>query len=88
MRVNGFASGQHLHKLLDAPGPGLGLLRALDPIEDGIPVRTSERLKHGLGIGIGFQGARQVLWNPRTSLSGVGGLPSTVRLRLTNLVLS
>lgn len=88
MRVNGFASGQHLYKLLNASGSGLGLLRASDPVEDGVPVRTCERLKHCLGTGIGFQGAGQVLWNVRTSLSDVGSLPSTICLRLTNPVLS
>ena len=85
--MNGFAPGQHLHKLLDSPGSGLDLLRASDPIDDGVPVRTRERLKHRLSAGVGRQCPRQVLWNHCATLTGIGGLPSTIRLRPPNFII-
>src|SRR5262249_36875241 len=87
LRVNGLASGQHLHKLPDPPGSGPDLLRAPDPIDDGVPVRTRERLKHRLSTGFGRQCPRQVLWNHCATLTGVGGPPSTIRLRPPNFVI-
>jgi hypothetical protein len=50
------------------------------PIDDGVPVRTRERLKHRPGTGVGRQCPRQVLWNRYATLTGIGGLPSTIRL--------
>jgi hypothetical protein len=84
--MDGLTSGQHLDELLDPPGSGLSLLGAFDPIENGVPIRTGERLKHCLSPRIGDQGVRQVLWNLRAGLPGVGGIPATIRLRLSNLV--
>jgi hypothetical protein len=84
--VDGLASGQHLDELLDAPRSGLSLLGASNAIENGVPIRTGQRLKHCLSPRIGIQGVRQVLWNRHAGLSGVGGTPPTIGLRLPNLV--
>ena len=84
--MDGLASGQHLDELLDAPGSGLGLLGASNAIKNGVPIRTGERLKHCLSPRIGDQGVRQVLWNLHVGLPGVGGIPATIRLGLSNFV--
>jgi hypothetical protein len=84
--VDGLTSGQHVHELRDAPGSGLGLLGASNPIENGVPIRTGERLKLCLSPRIGDQSVRQVLWNFHAGWPGVGGTPATIRLRLSNLV--
>ena len=86
--MDGLTSGQHLDKLADAPGAGFGLLGVSDPVEDGVPIRTGEHLEHRLGAGIGTQGGDEVLRNLNAGLPGVGGLPSTVLLRLPHLVLT
>jgi hypothetical protein len=86
--MDGLASGQHLDELLDAPGSGLSLLGASNAMENGVPIRTVERLKHCLSPRIGVQGVRQVLWNVHAGLPGVGGTPPTIRLRLPDLVLA
>ena len=65
---------------------GLDLLCTSDPIKDGVPIRTCERLKHCLSTRIGSQGVRQILWNLHAGLSGVGGIPPTIRFGLSNLV--
>jgi hypothetical protein len=83
--MDGLAPGQHLDELLDAPCSGLGLLGASNPIENGVPIRTGERLKVFLSARIGDQGVSQVLWDFPAGLPGVGGTPPTVRLRLSNL---
>jgi hypothetical protein len=83
--VDGLASGQHLHKLLDTPGSGLHLLCASNPIEDGVSIRTCKRLKPCLSKRIGNQGVRQILWNLHARLSCVGSIPPTVRFGLPNL---
>jgi hypothetical protein len=88
MRVDSFAPGQHLYKLLDASRSGLDLLCAFDSMEDGVPVRTCELAKRRAGTGIGSQGVCQILWNCHAGLSGVGGIPSTIGFCLANLVLS
>ena len=83
--MDGLTSGQHLHKLLYTSGSGLQLLCASDPIEDGVPIRACERLKHCLCPRIGNQGVRQILWNLHARLSGVGVIPPTIRFGLPNL---
>ena len=84
--MDGLPSGQHLDELLDPPGSGLRLLGVTNPIENGVPIRTGQRLKHCLSPRIGDQGVRQVLWNLHVGLPGVGGMPATVRLGLSNFV--
>ena len=84
----GLASGQHLDELLDPPRSGLSLLGASNPIEDRVAIRTGERLKHCLSPRIGVQGVRKVLWNFHAGLPGVGSIPATIRLGLSNFVLA
>ena len=84
--MDGLTSGQHLDELLDPPGSGLSLLGASNPIENGVPIRTCESLKHCLSLRIGDQSVCQVLWYFRAGLPGVGGTPATIGLRLSNLV--
>src|ERR1700722_9772183 len=79
-------SGQHLDKLADAPGAGFGFLGVCDPVEDGVPIRTSERLKHRICGGIGTQSSDEILRHLHAGLPGVGGLPSTVLFRMPHLV--
>ncbi len=79
-------SGQHLDKLSDAPGAGFGFLGVSDPVEDGVPIRTCEHLKHRFCAGIGTQGSEKILRHLTAGLPGVGGLPSTVLFRLPHLV--
>src|SRR5271169_4021940 len=85
--VDRLTSGQHLDKLADAPGAGFGFLGVSDPVEDGVPIRTRERLKHRLCARIGTQGSGEILRHLYAGLPGVGGLPSTVLFRLPHLVL-
>ena len=84
--MDGLTSGQHLDKLVDAPGAGFGFLGVSDPVEDGVPIRTGERLKHRLRATIGTQGSEKILRHLNAGLPGVGGLPSTVLFRLPHLV--
>src|ERR1700733_2716505 len=84
--MDGLTSGQHLDKLADAPGAGFGFLGVSDPVEDGVPIRTCERLEHRLRAGIGTQGSEKILRHLNAGLPGVGGLPSTVLFRLPHLV--
>ena len=86
--MHGLAPRQHLDELLDPPGPRLRLLGASDPIENGVPIRTGERLKHCLSTRIGAQGLRQVLWNVSAGLPGVGGTPATISHGLLHLLLA
>lgn len=83
--MDGLTSSQLLDELVDAPGAGFGFLGGADPVEDGVPIRTGERLEHRLRRRIGSQSIRKVLWNLHAGLPGVGGLPSTVLLRLLHL---
>jgi hypothetical protein len=82
--VDGVASGQHFDELLDAPGSGLDLLGASNPIKNGVPIRTRERLKHFRSPRIGVQSVRKVLWNFCAGLPSVCGTPPTVRFCLPN----
>ena len=84
--MNGLTSGQHLDKLADAPGAGFGLLDVSDPVEDGVPIRTCESLKHHFCARIVTQGGEEILRHFNAGLPSVGGLPSTVFLRLPHLV--
>ena len=84
--MDGFASRQHLDKLVDAPGAGFGLLCVSDPVKNGIPIRTCEHLEHRLRTGIGIQGRHEIAGHFHAGLSGVGGLPSTILFRLPHLV--
>ncbi len=85
LRVDCLASCQHLHKLLDTSGSGLQLLCASDPIEDGVPIRTRERLEHCLSSRIGDQGVREIFWNLHVRLPGVGSIPATILFGPLNL---
>lgn len=82
------ATREHFHELLDPSRASLTLLRAADPIEDGVPVCTRELEKHFLSTRIGRQRDREVRRNLRTRLSGVRGPPSTIGLCPTNLVIT
>ena len=62
------------------------LLGTSDPIKDGVPIRAGERLKHCLSPRIGGQGIREVIWNFYAGLPGVGDIPPTILLCLSNLV--
>ena len=84
--MDGLTSGQHLDKLADASGAGFGFLGVCDPVEDGVPIRTRERLEHRPGARIGTQRAGEILRHLDAGLPGVGGLPSTVLFRLPHLV--
>ena len=84
--MDGLTSGQHLDKLADAPGAGFGFLGVSDPVEDGVPIRTRERLKPRLRARIGTQGSEKILRHLNAGLPGIGGLPSTVLFRLPHLV--
>ena len=70
--------GPTSHKLVDAPGAGFGLLCVSDPVENGVPIRTCEHLKHRLRTGIGTQGSHKIDGHLYAGLPGVGGLPSTI----------
>ena len=78
--------GPTFDKLANAPGAGFGFLGVSDPVEDGVPIRTRERLKHRLCAGIGTQGSSEILRHLDAGLPGIGGLPSTVLFRLPHLV--
>ena len=69
-----FTSDQHLDKLVDAPGAGFGFLGVSDPVEDGVPIGTRERLKHRLSARIDTQGSGEILRHLDAGLPGVGGL--------------
>ena len=84
--MNGLTSGQHLDKLVDAPGARFGLLGVPDPVEDRVPIGTRECSKHQLCSRIGTQGNGEILRHLDAGLSGVGGLPSTILSRVTHLV--
>jgi hypothetical protein len=84
--MDGLTPGQHLDELLDAPGSGVGPLGASNPIENGVPIRTGERLKCLLSPWVGNQSVGQVLWNRHAGLTGVGGAPSPICLRSSNLL--
>ena len=84
--MDGLASGQHLDTLVDAPRAGFRSLGVSDPVEDGVPIRTGEHLKHRHRARIGTQGSEKILWLFNAGLSGVGCRPSTVLFRLPHLV--
>ena len=85
--MDGLTSGQHLDKLVDAPGAGFRLCCVSDPVENGVPIRTSEHLEHFLSTRVGTQSNRKIPWNLHAGLPGVGGVPSTV-LSLASLTSS
>jgi len=85
LRVDRLAPGQHLHELFDAPDAGLHLFCVSDPIQNGVPIRTCQCLEHCLGPRVGQQGVHEILRNFHVGLSGVGGRPPTVCLRLPHL---
>jgi hypothetical protein len=80
LRVDRLAPGQHLHELFDASGSGLDPLCVSDPIQNGVPIRTGQCLEYCLGLRVGLQGIRQIVWHFHPGLPGVGGRPPTVCL--------
>ena len=84
--MDSLTSGQHLDKLVDAPGAGFRFLGVYEPVEDGVPIRTGENLKHRIRARIDTQGSEEILRHLNVGLPGVGGLPSTVLFRLPHLV--
>ena len=86
--MNGLTSGQHIDKLVNASRASFGFLGDSNPIEDGVPIRTGECLKHRLRAGIGIESNEKILRHFTVRLSGVGGLPSTVLFCLAHLVLA
>ena len=86
--MDGLTSGQHPDKLVDALGAGFRFLGASEPVEDGVPIRTGEHLKHRIRASIDTQGSEKILRHLNAGLSGLGGLPSTVLFRLPHLVIA
>src|SRR5580692_13064447 len=84
--MDGLTSGQHLDKLSNSPGASFRFLSASDPVEDGVSIRTCKALKHRRRTWISAQSSRKIFGNLHARLPGVGGLPSSVHLRLPHLV--
>ncbi len=83
--MGSLASGQHLDKLADALRAGFGLLGTSDPVENGVSIRTRERLEHLFCSRIGTEGNGEILRHLNAGLPGVGVLPSTVLFRPAHL---
>ncbi len=78
--MDGLAAGEHRDEVLDAPGPCVASLGAVDPVEHRVTVLTGKQLKIGLGSGLGGQGCGQVGGYLDCLLAWIGGLPAAVRL--------
>ncbi len=71
-------SFSHGDELLDAPGTGLGLLGALDPIEDGVTVLAAERGEARRRHRVVVERSLEVVGHGGLARGVIRGVPSTV----------
>src|SRR5665213_953700 len=84
-RMQRFPARAQLHELSDARATCLWLLGGLDPIEDGVAIRTVERLEERAGLGIAGQRGRQIGRHRRDPRALVGARPTAVSLGALDL---
>src|SRR6478672_9341313 len=83
--MNRLVARAHGDESLDALGTRLRLLRCLDAIEDGVPIRTVDGVEERLGALVLVEGFGEVVRHGRRLRAVVGALPSSITLGTLDL---
>src|SRR5580698_2326445 len=84
-RVDRLSAGQHFDKLRYALRAGFGPLGFAYPIDNGVPVRSIQRLEEPRCRLVRAQRREQVFWWLCPTLGRVRGVPSAIRFRSVDL---